>query len=75
MFPLVVLDYSLQKDMNIHVQTSEISIQNFQINSYHVPREREILMGVNGPISYQIYFYRCRKNLMKIEDQKRLLLG
>lgn len=36
--------------------------------------EKEILMGVNGPISYQIYFYRCRKNLMKIEDQKRLLL-
>lgn len=35
--------------------------------------EREILIGVNGPISYQIYFYRCRKNLMKIEDQKRLL--
>lgn len=35
--------------------------------------EGEILMGVNGPISYQIYFYRCRKNLMKIEDQKRLL--
>lgn len=40
-FPLVVLDYSLPKDMNIHVQTSEISIQNFQINSYHVPRERD----------------------------------
>lgn len=73
MFPLVVLDYSLPKDMNIHVQTNEISIQNFQIYSYHVPRERDF-NGVNGPISYQIYFYRCRKNLMKIEDQKRLLL-
>lgn len=51
--------FSLPKDMKLRVQTSKISIHNFQINSYHIPRERKrerkILIGVNGPIFHKRY--------------------
>lgn len=39
-FHWVFLDYLLPKDMKLHVQTSEISIQNFQI-LYHIPRKKD----------------------------------